>query len=68
MTGKIRFTDCSAPDFPVVVAEDAAVLVQWDGIGFRCSADAAHVLSDSLFNAALAVERRSMELESPSGE
>jgi len=67
MTGKIKLTD-SAPGFPVVVAEETTVLVQWDGMGFRCSADAAHALSDALFQAALAVEGRLVASEDPGPE
>lgn len=65
MTHRIRFTDPSAPDFPTVVADDLSVHVQWDGVAFRCSADTAHILADLLFQAALLVERRLMELEGP---
>ena len=63
MTERLRLADGSTPDVPVVVAEDLAVLVIWDGMSFRCSADAAHVLSDNLFEAALAVEGRLTALE-----
>ena len=63
MTERITLTDPSGPDFPTVVVEELSVLVEWNGAAFRCSADAAHVLSDRLFQAALAVERRLMEAE-----
>ena len=63
MTERITLTDPSASDFPTVAVEEATVLVEWNGAAFRCSADAAHVLSDRLFQAALAVERRLMEVE-----
>ena len=61
MTERTTLTDPSAPDFPTVVVEDVTVVVEWNGAAFRCSADAAHVLSDRLFQAALAIERRLME-------
>ena len=61
MTKRIRFTDPSAPDFPAVTALDSHVLVQADGVTLRFSADAAHALSDRLFQAALEAERRLME-------
>lgn len=63
MTERITLTDPSASDFPTVVVEEVTVLVEWNGAAFRCSADAAHVLSDRLFQAALAIERRLMEAE-----
>ena len=63
MTERIRLTNPSSPDFPTVVAEDLTISVQWGSVGFRCSADAAHLLSERLFQAALVVERRLMESE-----
>ena len=68
MTERITLTDPSGPDFPTVVVEELSVLVEWNGAAFRCSADAAHVLSDRLFQAALAVERRLMEAEGTAPE
>lgn len=67
MTGNFKLTG-AALDVPTVVAEDTTVLVRWDGMAFRCSADAAHILSDDLFRAALAVESRLAELDSPAPE
>ena len=65
MTRRLKFTDGSDLDFPVIVAEDAAVLIVLGERGFRCSADAAHLLSEDLFKAALEVEGRQPAPEGP---
>ena len=67
MSGNTTLTG-SALNSPTVVAEDTTVLVEWGGMAFRCSVDAAHALSDDLFKAALTVEGRLAERDSPAPE
>jgi len=63
MTEDITPDGEGASGLPRVTTDDTTVLLCWDGAVLRCTADAAHALSDRLFEAALEAEQRLTELE-----
>jgi len=68
MTEDITPDGEGATSLPRVTTEDTTVLLYLNGAVHRCTADAAHALSDRLFQAALEVEQRLAELENRGGE